>query len=71
MALLAGWTCTWPGLLCLPTLHPKRSLTGTQMFVVLTAVSMLGTLAVTLAGSVLVKRLITARCTGVHGSWEQ
>lgn len=42
---------------------PPRSLTSTQVLVVVTAVPMPGTLAVTLAGSIAVKFLIAARCT--------
>lgn len=42
--------------------HPTRSLTCTQLLIVLTAVPVPGTPAVTLADSILVKSLITAGC---------
>lgn len=52
------------GLVCCTsqTLHPTRRLTCTQLLIVFTAVPVLGTPAVTLADSIPVKSLITARC---------
>ena len=52
------------GLACCASkaLHPTRSLTCTQLLIVFTAVPVPGTPAVTLADSILVKSLITARC---------
>lgn len=54
-------TCTQTGPLCLQSLPLTRCLTSAQMFVVGTAVVMVGTPAVTLAGSVPVKFLVAAR----------
>lgn len=64
-------TCTQADLPCVPTLHPSCRLTNAQMSIVFTAIIMLGTPTITLAGCIPVKFLVTTRSTRLQVSYNK